>query len=584
MKFDFLTLFAITAFTNIGLAIVIGFYVIKVAAKKWYLITYLASKTLESAALIAIGFRNIIPDVFTVELAMTVYYISIFLNFISIVSYKGSLKKKFAYKFGTLSFIFAIGYLITAPNEKLRAIFSAFTFAFLYFYGSIQLYKERKPYNLPNIVVTGFVIYATAQTIRGFQILNSTEIYHFASLSSWDLMLILTGIVALVISTFGYLLLLKEVDESIIFKQYHLNKVAFDQSPISIVITDTEGTIEYVNSYFTELTGYTLNEAKEKNLSLLNSDSMPNETRRSIWEYLQKGNIWYGEFSNEKKNKDIYFEEAVIAPIKDENQDIINYISIKSDITKRKQDQEIILNRNNELYTLNATKDRMFSIIAHDLKSPIGSIVNLVEYIELSIYNENYEKAKIFLKSIKEYSKNTSDLLDNLLHWARSQINAVNVNFEYFDLKIVIDQTLSLLSNSMKQKNIAIFKTEKNESIVYADLDMIKTVLRNLISNAIKFTPNNGIIAIEIVKKERTVVLSIQDTGIGIEKDRIEKLFCFLENKSTYGTGGEKGTGLGLVLAHDFILKNNGKMWVESDLGVGSTFYFSLQATKQEKS
>jgi len=168
------------------------------------------------------------------------------------------------------------------------------------------------------------------------------------------------------------------------------------------------------------------------------------------------------------------------------------------------------------------------------------------------------------------------DLLMNLMEWSQSQIGRMVFNPEYFVIGELIDEVILLLSDAAKLKSIIIRKALLPNTIVYADKNMISTVLRNLISNAIKFTHLNGEIIIPIVKKEGEIIVSVDDNGVGMTQDKIDRIFQIDENYSTPGTQNEKGTGLGVIICKKFVEKHGGKIWVDSKVGIGSTFYFSL--------
>jgi anti-sigma regulatory factor (Ser/Thr protein kinase) len=233
---------------------------------------------------------------------------------------------------------------------------------------------------------------------------------------------------------------------------------------------------------------------------------------------------------------------------------------------------------NKELEVANSSKDKFFSIIAHDLKLPFNSLINISELL-MKQYDEFDSKAiKNFILGINQSSHFAFNLLQNLLSWANSQTNRIEISPTSFDIKLLLEETLSLFSYNAHEKNIELISEIGSDTYVYADVNMVDTVVRNLISNAIKFTNAGGKISLmsKIVNNE--VQISISDTGIGIKKVDIEKLFRFDISHSTTGTKMEKGTGLGLILCKEFIEKNNGKIFIESLWGRGSTFSITLPA------
>lgn len=256
-------------------------------------------------------------------------------------------------------------------------------------------------------------------------------------------------------------------------------------------------------------------------------------------------------------------------PFYDLDNTFLGYIGSCYDITE---------NKNNEikLIELNATKDKFFSIIAHDLKNPVNSIVGFSEHLIDCVEAKNYGQIVDFTNIILQSSRTAMDLLVNLMEWALSQSGRMEFNPEHFKIGTIINEVIDLLKGSADQKSITLVNSLSYDGTVYADKSMIGTVIRNLISNAVKFTNPSGKITVSSEVKMDELIISVTDTGIGIPQERIDKLFKISENISTQGTHKEKGTGLGLILSKEFIEKHNGKIWVESTVGVGTTFKFSL--------
>ncbi len=255
---------------------------------------------------------------------------------------------------------------------------------------------------------------------------------------------------------------------------------------------------------------------------------------------------------------------------------------VKTHLKLRFQSQELLeLNerlkqQTKELEELNATKDKFFTIIAHDLKSPFNSIMGFSEMLVEQVKDKAYDGIEKYAEIILQSSQKSVDLLMNLMDWARSQTGKMEFIPEYFELVGFIKEITPLFDNIAGQKAITIKKDLPPNAFVYADQAMINTVFRNLISNAIKFTQPEGEITISVVEKPDKLTVAVKDSGVGISKDRIEKLFRLDETYSTPGTNNEKGTGLGLILCKEFIEKHGGKIWVESTPGEGSIFIFTI--------
>jgi signal transduction histidine kinase len=229
-----------------------------------------------------------------------------------------------------------------------------------------------------------------------------------------------------------------------------------------------------------------------------------------------------------------------------------------------------------ELQELNATKDKLFSIIAHDLKSPFNSIIGLSEIIKNEARHLDIATIGQYAGAIYSTSQQTFRLLENLLDWARIQQSQMVFRPVPIVLKEVVKEVIELLFENANSKKIELKNLVPDQIIVSADQDMLKTIFRNLISNALKFTFAKGIVEIQAISQPGTIEIAVKDSGIGINEAEIDKLFKVGTNYSRRGTENENGTGLGLMLCKEFIEEHNGRIWVESEEGKGSTFKFTL--------
>lgn len=232
-----------------------------------------------------------------------------------------------------------------------------------------------------------------------------------------------------------------------------------------------------------------------------------------------------------------------------------------------------------ELSELNHVKDKIFSIISHDLRSPISSLITMITLSEQGYLNEEG-----FKKIMPELSKNvgyTATLLDNLLKWAQSQLKGLVVTPTSFSLNEILSSRFAMLHEQAQSKAINLITDIKRDYSLYADIDMTELVIRNLISNAIKFCNPHDKITVTAVQRDGMVQVCVIDTGVGISEEAQKKMFG-LQANSTRGTNNEKGTGLGLVLCKDFVEINGGQIWVESSVGKGSKFCFTLPEASVE--
>lgn len=245
------------------------------------------------------------------------------------------------------------------------------------------------------------------------------------------------------------------------------------------------------------------------------------------------------------------------------------------------EQNQLIVSKNQELKELNTTKDKFFSIIGHDLGNQFNIIVGFSEILISNLKRLDASKIEYHLTNIYNSSRHANELLENLLTWAKMQTKTINFHPEVLNVHSKIIESIDLLEGAYTKKNIEITVVANNKIQIFADANMFSTVFRNILANAIKFTPENGSISIHTKRKEGFCEISVQDSGVGISEENIQKIFRIDSNHSTLGTKGEKGTGLGLVLCKEFIEKHHGKIWVESELGKGSQFTFTLPLKDQ---
>jgi two-component system sensor histidine kinase/response regulator len=236
----------------------------------------------------------------------------------------------------------------------------------------------------------------------------------------------------------------------------------------------------------------------------------------------------------------------------------------------------------NNLAESNAIKDKMFSVIGHDLRSPVGSIKMMLEFLLGNIDSYDIQKIKETISSLSKTTDEVFNLLENLLWWARSQSGNLVIIPENIQLSSLIRGLYYLNKESLSIKNIRFESAIDNECMVFSDMNMLKTVLRNLISNAIKFTPQGGLITIAAIEDEDFVKIKVSDSGVGIAEENLPKLFNEKQHFSSVGTNNEAGSGLGLILCKNFVQANNGKISAESISGKGSTFTIEIPKGNQE--
>ena len=247
------------------------------------------------------------------------------------------------------------------------------------------------------------------------------------------------------------------------------------------------------------------------------------------------------------------------------------------DITERRLAENEIKLKNEELIKLNAEKDKFFSIIAHDLRSPLVSFLGLTEIVTKQSSVLTKDKMQELVVDMRDSATNLFRLLENLLQWAKMHQELIKVNQKVVKLLPIVDESIETVMEAANNKGIEITYNIPDDFEVFSDVYILQTVIRNLVSNAVKFTPRGGEIHLSAkADDEKSVEMSIKDSGIGMSSSMIDNLFRLDVSTERDGTEGEPSTGLGLIICKDFLEKQGGKLWVESEVGKGSNFKFTL--------
>jgi two-component system sensor histidine kinase/response regulator len=342
-----------------------------------------------------------------------------------------------------------------------------------------------------------------------------------------------------------------------------------------IVLINESGEQVFVSDAVQRVTGYSSEETKGLFSNFIHPDDLDNLMQRWNEVVTKKNTIVNAQYRHKRKENGYIWLEAVA-------QNFLDHPCIKAvivnvrDISHNKKSEFLLKGNEKKLLQLNADKDLFIQILGHDLKSPFNNILGISELLTKNIRNYDIDKIENFVNGINISARNAHNLLDDLLQWATAQQGSIVFKPQNLGLNDVCTDVLKTLKPSADGKNITIYDSSLDHLNVYADADMLKTVLRNLVSNAIKFTNDNGSIKINAEHNLENVTISVSDNGIGIEKEDLSKLFNISEVLTTKGTTGETGTGLGLLLCKEFVEKHGGIIWVESEVGKGSEFSFTL--------
>jgi PAS domain S-box-containing protein len=343
--------------------------------------------------------------------------------------------------------------------------------------------------------------------------------------------------------------------------------------PDGVYRSTPEGKFIEVNDAMVRILGY---DSKEDLMSIDIKSQLyfDSEERESLTKKMRLNEL--DVFPLRKKDGTIVYIEDHGWLVTDENDNIIFHEGVSRDVTQRKIAEVQLQEYSEQLKELVATKDKFFSIIAHDLKSPFNSILGLSEIIKNDARYLDIATIEQYAGIIYSTSNNTFRLLENLLDWARIQQSQMPFQPASLILKTIANEVIELSIEKANSKIIAIINYIPDNLIVMADRNMLNTILRNLISNALKFTSANGKVGIKAISKGNTTEISVEDTGTGIKQEDISKIFEIGSSFSKRGTENEKGTGLGLLLCKEFVEKHGGHIWVESEEGKGSTFFFTI--------
>ncbi|PKQ61733.1 hypothetical protein BZG02_15030 [Labilibaculum filiforme] len=528
---------------------------------------------------ILVFLRSAIPDWISIPVANTLIVSS---TIILLIGLEQFVKKK-GYQLQNyillLVFLLVHSYFtFVEPNLNARIINISFAYVLVSFQIAFLMLK-RAPASMRKITSPVGYVFVGVFAIQIFRIIyllqNNQKLTDYFKSEVSEALFILTWEIIIISLTYSiFLMYNKQLLIDVNAQEEKFSK-AFHAAPFLIMLSKfSDGEIFEVNENVQSISGYHPNELigiKSIDLRIWEHNS---DRLKFTSDLLSNGIVIEDEYLFRKKSGELFpgLITAEIITINNEQ----SIISVINDITTRKQAELKLRNSEASLRELNSTKDKFFSIIAHDLKSPFNGIMGFSEILNNQVKNNNYEGIEKYAEIINTSSQHAMDLLTNLMEWSRVQTDLIKFNPEYIDVVPMIKSILELLKSASEHKSITINLNSSFNFILYADKEMIEVVLRNLISNAIKFTPHKGAINIATLEKENEYVISVADNGIGIENSKLEKLFRIDTSHSTLGTNNERGTGLGLILCRDFIAKHQGKIWVESELDVGSTFYFSL--------
>jgi len=353
---------------------------------------------------------------------------------------------------------------------------------------------------------------------------------------------------------------------------------AVEQSPVSVVITNRKGRIEYVNSKFCERTHYRSEEVVGKNPRILKSGSLPHSFYQELWQTILSGDIWKGDFLNKTKEGKQYWERASISSIIDDSGQIINFIAIKEDITEQKQMEEELLQAKVEAEMSNKAKGDFLANMSHEIRTPMNAVIGLTH---LALQTDLVPKQRDYLQKISVSSQSLMGIIDNILDFSKFAAGKLTMENIQFNLWQVMEDVIAILNSKAEEKGLEmVLNVAKVVPMrLKGDPHRLQQILLNLLSNALKFTHQGEVVlSVKLITQESNRVqleFAVRDTGIGMneqEKGRLFNAFTQADGSTTRKYGG---TGLGLVISKQLVEMMGGAIHVKSSSGQGSEFIFT---------
>lgn len=352
---------------------------------------------------------------------------------------------------------------------------------------------------------------------------------------------------------------------------------AVEQSAASIIVTNTKGKIEYINSKFTETTGYTFDEVVGLNPFFLSSEITPEIDIEEIWAKVIRHNEWKSELLNKRKNGETYWVSATVSSIQNSNGEIVNYIVLEEDISEQKKMTEELILAKHKAEEMNKIKSYFFANMSHELRTPFIGILGFSELLSDMILDP---ELRHYAEQIKKSSRRLTETLNKILHVTRIEFNKVEVKINSFDVNKSLKETIAVFKQLAKENNTELkANLTQDNFIINSDKRLFEEIVTNLVNNAIKFT-HNGVVEISFKLDEQNdeqfYKLSVKDTGVGIPKEKQHLIWQEFRQVSEGLSRSFEGTGLGLTIAKKYVEILGGKIDVESEVGIGSTFNVCL--------
>lgn len=575
-EFDIRTLVFMLITGNLVSAFMLLSYKNKLSSRRPYY-QFMAGKFLQAASWILIACRGSIPYGYSVVLANALLFFGYGLESVSLFR-NAAPDKKTEMAFFAISIIgAAISYLFPdAPGYRVAN--ASIVVVIFFLTAAFHLIKDSKGSLIRVFIALGFAIFSVSISVRaafGLMYPEEFSIYTPHIVNSISFLAYFPLIFG---NGIGFILMLKERDDRLLSESEEKFSKIFMSSPIPIMLSTFEsGEILDVNPSFEEISGYSSGEIIGRNIMDFRVWEKPEDRSEFLAVLSSEGRLNSMESRFQKKSGEIIIGllSSVIVNVRG------NMVLLSSvyDITERKQNEIKLEHYSEQLRKEKVTKDKFFSIIAHDLRSPFQTLLSASEILARDIDSLTVEEIKTLSSGLNASLKKQYLLLTDLLNWSKLQAKDFALEKKMLPLNQLISEVLETLAFSAEEKKIKIQYDVPEGTTVFADNNMLKLVMRNLISNSIKFTNVNGTIDICTGVQGNTAEISVIDDGVGIAAQDISKLFRDDLRYSTIGTGDEEGSGLGLNLCREIIEKHGGTIRVESAEGQGSKFSFTLPSS-----
>ena len=354
---------------------------------------------------------------------------------------------------------------------------------------------------------------------------------------------------------------------------------ATEDSPASVVITDKNGTIEYVNPTFTEVTGYTAEEAAGKNPRILKSGDLPASLYKGLWETILSGEVWRGDLINRRKDGTEFWESASISPIKNEANEITHFVAVKQDITDRKKMEEALFQAKQAADDASRAKSDFLANMSHEIRTPMNAVIGMAH---LALKTELTKKQRDYLNKIQSSARSLLGIINDILDFSKIEAGKLDIESVEFNLDEVMDNLANLITvKAQEKKGLEVLFDVAADVPRFLKGDSLRLgqILVNLGGNAVKFTETGEIVfSSELVSRDEeqvTLRFAVSDTGIGLTEEQMAKLFTSFSQADTSTTRKYGGTGLGLAISKKLVNLMGGEIWIESTYGKGTTFYFT---------